>query len=102
LWTTIILTILTLQILLLAEVRMNLTTKKIIAREFLVLLSLLVVGLVIFLCTYLRNYYFENKLSSLDKQLLIKKKASDSLAEAYTKNTIIKYGFLKQWKQSLN
>jgi len=62
---------------------MELRTKKIIAREFLILTLTLAAGIVCFLCTYLYNYYLNNQADNLNKKIADNTKTVDSLRYSY-------------------
>ncbi len=64
---------------------MILQTKKIIAREFLVLITTLIIGIIAFLSIYPYNIYHQNQVETINAQILIKKKISDSLSQSYNK-----------------
>jgi len=53
---------------------MILQTKKIIAREFLVLITTLIIGIIAFLSIYPYNIYHQNQVEIINAQILIKKK----------------------------
>jgi hypothetical protein len=63
---------------------MKLKSKKIIAREFLLLTIAFTLGLVCFLCTYPYNNYRNRELSKLDKLLDEKNRIADSLSYQYS------------------
>lgn len=65
--------------------RMNLQTKKIIAREFLILTLTIAIGLLCFFCTYPYNYYRNNQVDNLNKKISDKTKIVDSLRYSYNK-----------------
>lgn len=65
------------------SLRMKLQTKKIFAKEFLILIMVIVVGIVCFLCTYPYNFYRHSQITSLRKSIVEETKLSDSLAHDY-------------------
>lgn len=62
---------------------MKLTTKKIIAREFLSLILVLTIGLVSFLCTYTYNIFQLNQAENKSTKISEKTKLADSLSILY-------------------
>ena len=62
---------------------MKLTTKKIIAREFLTLTLVLTLGLVSFLCTYPYNAFKRNQAENKSSEISEKTKLADSLCISY-------------------
>jgi len=60
--------------------RMKLTTKKIIAREFLTLTLVLTLGLISFLCTYPYNAYKRNQAKNISSEISEKSKKADTLS----------------------
>lgn len=61
------------------------SNQKIIAREFLVLITTLIIGIIAFLSIYPYNIYHQNQVETINAQILIKKKISDSLSQSYNK-----------------
>ena len=62
---------------------MKLQTKKIIAREFLLLMLAIGIGLIGFLCTYLYNSYQRNKAQKLSDEITTKESIADSLSKPF-------------------
>ncbi|MBE7440841.1 MAG: hypothetical protein HS119_00090 [Flavobacteriales bacterium] len=62
---------------------MKLQTKKIIAREFLVLTITIVIGLIAFALTYPYNLYRHNQVGNLEKTISEKTTLSDSLSKSF-------------------
>ena len=62
---------------------MKLTTKKIIAREFLTLTLVLTLGLISFLCTYPYNAFKRNQAENKSTEISKKTKLADSLSITY-------------------
>ena len=62
---------------------MKLRTKKILAREFLMLLSVLLIGLITFLGTYVYNYFVHAQTVKLEKTITKNFSLADSLSKAY-------------------
>jgi RNAse (barnase) inhibitor barstar len=58
---------------------MNKKIKKIIAREFLLLLTLILLSALIFVCVFPYNLYQENKIEKTNKKLIEKEKLTDNL-----------------------
>lgn len=66
---------------------MKLTTKKIIAREFLIMILVLTIGLISFLCTYPYNAYKRNQVENKSIEISEKSKKVDTLSLSF-KNKI--------------
>lgn len=66
---------------------MKLTTKKIIAREFLIIILVLTIGLISFLCTYPYNAYKRNQVEKKSIEISEKSKKVDTLSLSF-KNKI--------------
>ena len=66
---------------------MNLKKRKIIAREFLILLLVVVLGFIAFACTYPYNYFLNSSVSKLNSEIISQEKQLDSIEEPY-KNKI--------------
>lgn len=62
---------------------MKLQTKKIIAREFLILIVTALIGLIGFLGTYSYNYFKKSKTDNLNESIAEKNKIADSLIKPY-------------------
>lgn len=62
---------------------MQLQTKKIIAREFLILTLTALIGFVGFLGTYSNNYFKKTKIDKLEENIVEKNRMSDSLSKSY-------------------
>jgi len=62
---------------------MRLETKKIIAREFIMLIATLALAIVAFLGTYIYNFYQHNQVDKLDKRISDKTVIADSLTKPY-------------------
>ena len=62
---------------------MKLQTKKLIAREFLLLTIALSLGFICFLCTYPYNNYRNREIKNLEKSIAEKNKIADSLSHQY-------------------
>jgi hypothetical protein len=58
---------------------MKLKVKKIIAREFLILIATITISFITFLCIYAYNHYYQNKLASLTLKNSAKRLVWDSL-----------------------
>lgn len=63
---------------------MKLTTKKIIAREFLTLTLVVVIGLICFLSTFPYNSFLHNQIKNLQGEIDQKRTLSDSLLKPYS------------------
>jgi len=63
--------------------QMKLQTKKIIAKEFLILTITAFLGLIAFLGTYPYNYFQKNNIDKLNKSISEKTKIADSLSSSY-------------------
>jgi hypothetical protein len=66
---------------------MKIHVKKIMAREFLLLISVGVLGLLTFLCIYPYNSYQQHQVYRLSEKIIEKKKLSDSLVYLFNKKT---------------
>ena len=66
---------------------MKLTTKKLIAREFLIMILVLTIGLISFLCTYPYNAYKRNQVENKSIEISEKSKKVDTLSLSF-KNKI--------------
>jgi hypothetical protein len=66
---------------------MKLQTKKIIAREFLLLILAIGVGLVAFSCTYLYNFYQRTKSENLSNEISTNESIADSLNKPFDSKT---------------
>lgn len=66
---------------------MKLQTKKIIAREFLLLMFSFGIGLVAFSCTYLYNFYHHTKSQNISSEIENKEFIADSLAKPLDNKT---------------
>jgi hypothetical protein len=62
---------------------MKLTTRKIIAREFLMFILVVLIGLISFLVTYPYNYYRNSQVENLNAQITIRTNLKKSLPETY-------------------
>jgi hypothetical protein len=62
---------------------MNLKSKKIIAREFLFFLLTILLGIIFFLFTFAYNRYYHSKVESLNQEISLLLKSTDSLSNAY-------------------
>ncbi len=62
---------------------MRLETKKIIAREFIMLVATVALAIVAFLGTYIYNFYQHNQVDKLNKRILDRTVIADSLAKSY-------------------
>lgn len=76
---------------------MNIKTKKIIAREFLIFLICVVIALVTFLTIYPYNYFKRNQIDSLTKEISEKKLISDSLSKSYKLKTEKQFWFTDKY-----
>lgn len=72
---------------------METKTKKLIAREFLVLCVVIGLTLLVFLSTFIYNYYQSKQISQIDESIIVKKKGADSLTFPYRKKTTAKAWF---------
>lgn len=70
---------------------MKLITKKIIAREFLLLTVCITVGLLTFVGTYFYNLYFTNKKDDIENRIKTTSQKIDTLLEYQNKPKIINY-----------
>ncbi len=59
----------------------NLKKRKIIAREFLILLLVVVLGLIAFACTYPHNYFVSSSVSKLHSQIILHEKQLDNIED---------------------
>jgi hypothetical protein len=64
---------------------MNLKTKKIIAREFLVFIISLSIGIIAFLGTYVYNSFYQRQIDNINQQISAKELLADSISNAYFK-----------------
>ncbi len=62
---------------------MKLQTKKIIAREFLLLMLSIGIGLAAFLCTYLYNFYQQTKSQNISNKIKVEEYTADSLVRPF-------------------
>ena len=81
---------------------MKLTTKKIIAREFLALLLVMTIGLTAFLSIYAYNAFKEKKINNLANEINITSNQIDSLSFAYNKKLDKQNWFLKKWEANFD
>ena len=81
---------------------MNLKTKKIIAREFLVLLLSLVIGFAAFLITYFCNSYRQSKSGTITKQIQYKEFVADSLMRPFIVKTEKQEWLHKKFSEKIN
>jgi hypothetical protein len=81
---------------------MKLTTKKIIAREFLALLLVIVFGLITFLCIYPYNSFIENRINRISNEIKLKSKQVDSLSLNYNYKLEKQNWLFKRWKNNFN
>ncbi len=77
---------------------MNIYTKKILAREFLVLILCFIIGVLYFLSIYPYNYLKNNKINILTKEVSEKKKISYSLSKSFRQKTAKQYWYSTQFK----
>lgn len=70
---------------------MKVSAKKIIAREFLLLMIVSFIGLFTFLGTYFYNLYLENKKNNLENQFRLETKTKDSLVRNQINPEIISF-----------
>ncbi len=77
--------------------RMRLQTKKIIAREFLILTIAFFIGLLCFFSTYLYNFYKNKQAGDINKSIEEKSAQADSLAFAYKQKTEKQNWFFNQY-----
>lgn len=81
---------------------MRLHTKKIIAREFLILTMAIFIGLFCFLGTYLYNYLKRNKIDTLNENISQKLMASDSLRKSYDQKISKQQWFFDKYFDKVN
>lgn len=81
---------------------MKLTTKKIIAREFLAALLVMAIGLTTFLGIYAYNAIKEKKISRLTSENNIASKQVDSLSYDYNKKADKQNWFFKKWSSTFD
>lgn len=62
---------------------MKLKTKKIIAREFILLIATIALSIVAFLGTYIYNFYQHDQIDKLEEKILSETIIADSLAKSY-------------------
>lgn len=79
---------------------MRLTTKKIIAREFLALLLVLLFGMIIFLCIYPYNAFVENKINGISNEINSKSKEIDRLSYKYKSKLDYKNLLYENWNNT--
>ncbi|MFP5082175.1 hypothetical protein [Pedobacter sp. JCM 36344] len=65
---------------------MNLQAKKTIAREFILLILMTLIGIAFFLCTFLYNFYTENQVNQKDQEIKSKTLIADSLSNVFDKH----------------
>jgi hypothetical protein len=76
---------------------MNIKTKKIIAREFLIFLICIAIGIVTFLTIYPYNYFKRNQIDGLTKDISEKRKLSDSLSKSFRLKTEKQFWFTDKY-----
>ncbi len=81
---------------------MNIKTKKIIAREFLVFLICIGISIVTFLAIYPYNYFMRNKIDSFKKDISEKKILSDSLSKSYMLKYDTQFWFTGEFNKKFN
>ena len=62
---------------------MNLKVKKIIAREFIFLISIITGVILLYFATFLYNFFYLAQIKSIEHQIVEKRQLSDSLANRY-------------------
>jgi hypothetical protein len=67
---------------------MKIKTRKVIAREFLVLVSVTILGLFSFLLTYPYNWHLSSKLAEIDNNVSLEKDLADNLSKSFDSKTI--------------
>ena len=67
---------------------MNIKNKKIIAREFLILIAVTTVGLLSFLCTYFYNWNKSSQVKKADEKIVYQTHLADSLSKSFKDKTI--------------
>lgn len=77
---------------------MNIYTKKILAREFLVLILCFIIGVFYFISIYPYNYLKNDKINTLTKEVSVKKKISYSLSKSFRQKTAKQYWYSTQFK----
>jgi hypothetical protein len=65
----------------------NLRTKKVLAREFLAIVGVLIIGTVSFLVTFVYNFYENSIATSIVKEVEAKRALGDSLTKVYKEKT---------------
>lgn len=81
---------------------MQINTKKIIAREFLLFLSCLTIGILTFSGTYVYNYIKRAQIESLSKEVDNKILLSEKFSKAYTDKTDKQFWYTKQYTSHFN
>jgi hypothetical protein len=76
---------------------MNIKTKKIIAREFLLLLLSIAIAIFTFLFIYFYNYFEQIQIDSFKKDISVKKSISDSLSKSYTQKSEKQFWFTNKY-----
>jgi hypothetical protein len=81
---------------------MKLNSKKIIAKEFLVLLSVIVITLLMFFCTELYNAFKFHQLDKINSTISFKTKLSKDLAHNYAFKSEKRIWFFKKFSNEFN
>jgi len=81
---------------------MKLTTKKIIAREFLILMLVLALGLISFFCTYPYNAFERHQVEKKSTEILEKSKLADSLSFSFKSKLDKQEWFYKQFTNNIS
>lgn len=76
---------------------MKLTTKKLIAREFLIMILVLTIGLISFLCTYPYNAYKRNQVENKSIEISEKSKKVDTLSLSFKNKIDLQNWFFEKY-----
>lgn len=81
---------------------MKLETKKVLAREFMILIAVMVIGLSSFLGTYLYNFYQHKKSKNISKEIYSAKLFADSLSKPFNSKIKQHIWFYNQNNEKVN
>lgn len=81
---------------------MNINTKKLLAREFLILILCLSIGILYFLAVYPYNYFRQSQINSLTKEISEKKSLSYSLSKSIRQKTEKQYWYTYKYKSKFD
>ena len=76
---------------------MNKKQKKIIAREFLILICCLLIAILAFACTYPYNYFVNSSISKLDSEIKVLENQIDSIQEPFRKKIAEQKRVYSEW-----